>query len=220
MRTLIVDDHTLFREALILLLKEFDPTVTLIEASSAEEALSALDFYADLDLILLDLRLPGMDGLAVLPLIREACPTVPVVLLSGTEDRATARYALDQGAAGFIHKSAGSQEMRNALSLVLQGDVYAPLALLTYSERTGPPESTRNRADGESGLTERQLEVLRLMSDGRPNKIIARELGITEATVKLHVSAILQALDVHNRTEAVLEAARRGLSVRSGSNMK
>ena len=219
MRILIVDDHTLFREAFILLLKEFDPKVALIEASSAEEALSALDYYADLDLILLDLRLPGMDGLAVLPLIREACPTVPVVLLSGTEDRATARYALDQGAAGFIHKSAGSQEMRNALRLVLQGEVYAPLALLTYAEATQEREPAEDPGDGESGLTQRQLAVLRLMSGGRPNKTIARELGITEATVKLHVSAILQALGVRNRTEAVLEATRRRLLIADSAKM-
>jgi DNA-binding NarL/FixJ family response regulator len=211
MRILIVDDHTLFREALVLLLKEFDPAVTLIEASTAEEALSALDYYTDLDLILLDLKLPGMDGLSALPLLREASPTVPVMLLSGTEDWAAARQALAEGAAGFIHKSAGSQAMRNALRLVLKGEVYAPLAMLTSPELDEPSEPAEIASAGELGLTHRQLEVLQLMSQGQPNKIIARELGITEATVKLHVSAILQALCVRNRTEAVLEASRRHL---------
>jgi DNA-binding NarL/FixJ family response regulator len=112
--------------AAILLLKEFDPALTVIEASSAEEALQALDYYADLDLILLDNKLPGMDGLAALPALRETAPTVPVVILSGTDDHSAVRSALAEGAVGFIHKSTGSQEMRNALRLVMQGEVYAP----------------------------------------------------------------------------------------------
>ncbi|MGD8591123.1 MAG: response regulator transcription factor [Chromatiales bacterium] len=210
MRILIVDDHTLFREAFILLLKEFDPALTVIEASSAEEALSALEYYPDLDLILLDNKLPGMDGLAALPLLRETAPTVPVVILSGTDDHSAVRSALAEGAVGFIHKSTGSQEMRNALQLVMQGEVYAPLAMLSTRDSSQPAKSIHQQTT-ESSLTQRQLEVLQLLSEGRPNKTIARQLGITEATVKLHVSAILQALRVRNRTEAVLEATRRRL---------
>lgn len=142
--------------------------------------------------------------------------TVPVVLLSGTEDRSAAREALDQGAVGFIHKSAGSQEMRNALRLVLQGEVYAPLAMLTATEPEPRSGHAKVHHAGDSRLTQRQLEVLRLMSEGAPNKIIARELDISEATVKLHVSAILQALGVRNRTEAALEASRRQLLIAPG----
>lgn len=211
MRILIVDDHTLFREALILLLKESNPDVTVIEASSAEEALNALDYYADLDLILLDHILPGLDGLSALPLFRKANPTIPVMVLSGTEDRSAARNALSEGAVGFIHKSVGSQEMRNALQLVFQGEVYAPLAMLTSSAPDQKAKSFLPPSSEGPRLTQRQLEVLQLMSRGRPNKIIARELGISEATVKLHVSAILHTLQARNRTEAVLEATRRRL---------
>lgn len=211
MRILIVDDHTLFREALMLLLKERDPNVTLIEASTAEEALSALRLYPDLDLILMDLLLPGMDGLAALPQLREVAPTVPVMILSGTEDRSAARDSLDQGAVGFIHKSAGTQEMRNALQLVLQGEVYAPLAMMSSA-------TTERGLAGETGfpgskLTNRQMEVLCLLAKGLPNKSIARKLDLSDATVKLHVSAILRALGVRNRTEAVLEASRRRLKI-------
>jgi DNA-binding NarL/FixJ family response regulator len=135
------------------------------------------------------------------------------MVLSGTEDRSTARDALSEGAVGFIHKSAGSQEMRNALRMVLQGEVYAPLAMLTSTEPDQKSMSFQPPGDEVTRLTQRQLEVLQLISQGLPNKTIARELGISEATVKLHVSAILHALDVRNRTEAVLEATRRLLLV-------
>jgi DNA-binding NarL/FixJ family response regulator len=210
MRILIIDDHTLFREAFILLLREYDPKVTAIEASSAEEALNALEYYPDLDLILMDYMLPGMDGISALPLIRQTNPTLAVMILSGSDDRSVAHNALAEGAVGFIHKSAGSQEMRNAVRLVLQGEVYAPLAMLTR-EQVQKPAPEQAPVNQEFRLTQRQLEVLRLMSQGRPNKIIARQLGIAEATVKLHVSAILNSLNVRNRTQAVLEATRRRL---------
>jgi two-component system nitrate/nitrite response regulator NarL len=144
-------------------------------------------------------------------LLREADPTIPVVLLSGTEDRSAARIALDRGAVGFIHKSAGSQEMRNALQLVLQGEVYVPLAMLSPAEPDPAPAPPTEVGSTGSSLTCRQLAVLRLLAKGLPNKLIARELDLSEATVKLHVSAILRALKARNRTEAVLEATRRQL---------
>ena len=208
---LIVDDHTLFREALILLLREFDPAVTLIEAASSEEALSALDYYSDLDMILLDLGLPGVDGLSILPRLRESAPTVPVVVLSAADDPGTAREALAAGAVGFISKTAGSQEMKNALHLVLNGEVYAPLGILTDAGPARPPQSDEIDNPPTTHLTQRQLDVLGLLAEGLPNKLIARRLDLSEATVKLHVSAILRCLSAQNRTEAVLEASRRRL---------
>lgn len=210
MRILIVDDHTLFREALVLLLAEYHADATLIQAASAPEALGAVELYADFDLILLDMALPGMDGLTLLPELRRRMPTSPIVVLSGTVDSTTARAVLAEGAMGFVHKSAGSQEMRNALDLVLRGEVYMPLSLLSADDEAAPPPGPGGVA--ASGLlTGRQLDVLRLLAEGLPNKRIARELDISAATVKLHVSAILRALHAANRTEAVLAAGRRGL---------
>jgi DNA-binding NarL/FixJ family response regulator len=152
-----------------------------------------------------------MDGVSLLPLLRQRAPTSPIVVLSGTADSATAREMLAAGAMGFVHKSAGSQEMRNALDLVLQGEVYAPLALLCAGDACDVPPATPEIPDPPHLLTARQQEVLRLMAEGLPNKRIARELDISAATVKLHVSAILRALHVANRTEAALEAGRLGL---------
>ena len=210
MRILIVDDHTLFRAALALLLKQFDPTTVTISVGSAEEALGAISHYSDLDLILLDLKLPGMDGLSVLPQLREKSPKVPVAILSASEDHETAHTALAAGAAGFIQKSASCQELQSALRLVLDGEVYLSPTLLALPEFA---INTVRSVDTikESGLTRRQLEVLELMSLGLPNKLIARRLELTEGTVKLHVSAVLRALETRNRTEAVREGGRRGL---------
>jgi len=211
MRILIVDDHTLFRESLTLLLKEHLPEVRLIEASTGTDALQAVALYEDFDLILLDLLLPGQGGLELLPQLREAVPTTPVMVLSGTEDQTAAMAALDRGAVGYVHKSAGSQEMRNALDLVLQGEVYAPLAMLATQESALSPAPSASAAPIPCGVTPRQLDVLRLLAQGLPNKSIARALDLSEATVKLHVSAILRALGTRNRTEAVLKATQQGL---------
>jgi DNA-binding NarL/FixJ family response regulator len=210
MRILIVDDHILFRESLALLLKEHRPEVRLIEASTGTDALQAVALYEDFDLILLDLLLPGQGGLEVLPQLRETAPTIPVMVLSGTEDRTAAIAALELGAVGYVHKSAGSQEMRNALDLVLQGEIYAPLAMLATQEPAPARAPSGSAAPIPCGLTTRQLDVLKLLAQGLPNKSIARTLDLSEATVKLHVSAILRALGTRNRTEAVLKATQRG----------
>lgn len=215
MRILLVDDHTLFREALQHVLREFDGAAVVIEAATAQEAVRLAAHYHDLDLILLDLALPGLNGLSALPQLRDLRPTAPLVILSATEETSAVRQALEAGAAGYIPKSSSSHEMIAALRLVMAGEVYVPpalLAALAALETTATPIAGSVETYGAvEGLTPRQVEVLRLMGQGLSNKGICRRLNVAEGTVKLHVTAVLRALNTSNRTQAVIEATRRGL---------
>lgn len=217
MRILLVDDHTLFREALLHVLRQFDGAAVVIEASTAKEAIRLATHYHDLDLILLDLTMPGLNGLSALPELHGLRPAVPLVILSASEEPAAVRQALEAGAMGYIPKSCSSHEMIAALRLVLAGEVYIPPGLLAALEAltiapaqiATPQQSARE--EGIAGLTPRQAEVLRLMGQGLSNKGICKRLNLAEGTVKLHVTAIMRALNTGNRTQTVIEAARRGL---------
>ena len=216
MRILLVDDHTLFREALLHVLKQFDSTAVVIEAATAREAIRLAAHYHDLDLILLDLSLPGLNGLSALPELHELRPTAPLVILSASEDSADIQQALNAGAMGYIPKSSSSHEMITALRLVLAGEIYVPpamLAALEALETASSPVDTASSLEekGIDGLTPRQVEVLRLMAQGLSNKGICKRLNVAEGTVKLHVTAVMRALNTCNRTQAVIEATRRGL---------
>lgn len=214
MRILLVDDHTLFREALLHVLRQFDSTAVVIEAATAKEAIRLATHYHDLDLILLDLTLPGMNGLSALPELHGLRPTVPLVILSASEDSTDVRQALEAGVMGYIPKSSSSHEMIAALRLVMAGEVYVPPALLAALEALEtalvPVATASTEVEGIDGLTPRQVEVLQLMAQGLSNKGICRRLNLAEGTVKLHVTAILRALNTCNRTQAVIEATRRG----------
>jgi DNA-binding NarL/FixJ family response regulator len=208
LKILIADDHALFREGLRYVLARLEPQVEVIEARDGAEALEILGRRPDVDLILLDLAMPGVDGLAGLRALRARLPAVPVVILAASEEPTDIRLALDGGAMGFISKSSTSEVMLGALRLVLAGGVYLPPTLLER-QRSGARTKDGGRKTLETlGLTPRQHDVLRLLSQGRSNKEIARTLDLTEGTVKLHVSAILRALEVDNRTQAVVAAAR------------
>ena len=215
MRILLVDDHTLFREALLHVLRQFDGTAVVIEAATAREAIRLAAHYRDLDLILLDLTLPDSNGLRALPELHELRPTAPLVILSASEEASDVRRALDAGAMGYVPKSSSSREMINALRLVLGGEVYVPPAMLAALEALATASIQATAAVAEEkeagGLTPRQLEVLRLMGRGLSNKGICKRLNVAEGTVKLHVAAVMRALDAGNRTGAVIEATRRGL---------
>lgn len=209
MKILLIDDHPLVREGLRHVLTELCHELTPLEAASAAEALALASQHPDINLALLDLNLPDMDGFCALEALREGYPAIPVVVLSAYNDRATVLKAIDQGAMGFIGKSSGSQVMLSALRLVLSGGVYLPPEALTPARdemRISPPQ--------DLALTERQKEVLALMVQGKSNKLICRELGLAEGTVKIHVSAILRALNVETRTQAVLAVANLGLKWR------
>jgi two-component system, NarL family, nitrate/nitrite response regulator NarL len=212
MHILLVDDHTLFREALLHVLHQLDTQVIVLEAANIEEAIQLIAHTRNLDLILLDIELPRIDGLSALPDLRERAPTVPIVVLSGSEESEDVKRALDNGAVGYIPKTCSSHEMLAALHIVFEGDVYIPPKLLGKLEASSlPPEISRANGSSFTSLTARQLEVLALMVRGFPNKSIATTLNVAEGTVKLHVSAIMRTLGARNRTQAVTEATRLGL---------
>jgi DNA-binding NarL/FixJ family response regulator len=217
MKILVVDDHALIREAMRGALKELDGEVVILEASDSREAMALIEAHPDLELILLDLTLPDRDGFVVLTELRERHPAIAVVVMSALQDRDTVVKALDLGALGFIPKSAQRKVMISALQLVLSGGVYIPPQALSQA---GPPPSPLSPpppsalvgsaagrqalSPGDLGLTGRQVDVLALMMQGKSNKAICRVLDLAEPTVKNHVTAILKALKVTNRTEAVI----------------
>jgi len=200
-RILSVDDHALFRESLERVLRELDRDVAVIHAGTAPEAIAAASYYQGLDLILLDRSLAGTDGISILPRLRDAANGAPVVVISGSARPGDVQRALDAGAASYVPKTVGIQEMLFALRRVLAGDPYLPPT---------DHQPISSRQINLDKLTERQNEVLRLLSQGLSNKGIANRLDLSEGTVKLHVSAIMRALGARNRTEAVLVAEQFG----------
>jgi DNA-binding NarL/FixJ family response regulator len=208
MKILVIDDHPLIVEALAQLLPQFDPEFAMLAARDAAEATELLDNEPDIALVLLDLALPGARGLDVLGDLKLDYPGVPIVVLSATHDRATVLAALGAGAQGFIPKSANAETLLGAVRHVLDGGVYLP------SDASPTPHGDGVHVEGgELGLTARQTDVLKLMVQGKPNKLICRDLTLSEGTVKVHVSAILKALRVRSRTEAIAVLASRGISV-------
>ena len=208
MRVLIADDHPLVRDALARTVRELDAHADVQQAGDFE-ALLRLALAAPADLALLDLNMPGMNGVAGLRRLREMLPTLPVVVASGQDDAATIRAVLAAGAAGFIPKSERTEVLLHALRLVLAGGVYVPPRGLEEAAVVEPTALSKQAA--AAALTPRQRDVLRALSRGQPNKLIARELGLTEGTVKIHIAAILRALQARNRTEALVRARELGL---------
>src|SRR6267142_607908 len=217
MKILVVDDHELIREALHGVLKELKRDVIVLEAVDSRQAMQHLSEQADIGLILLDLSLPDRDGFSVLAELRERYPAISVVVLSAVQDRSSIVKALDLGALGFIPKSGQREVMLSALQLVFSGGIYIPPEILSREEPAlSKPAQTRLAPDkarvtpAELGLTGRQLDVLSLMMQGKSNKAICRVLNLAEPTVKNHVTAILKALEVSNRTEAVIAVGHLG----------
>lgn len=203
MKILLVDDHALFRAGLRLLLATIAPGAEILEAASVHEALQLARLHPALPLALLDLALEDGDGLEALATLKREAPEVAVVVVSASSDGATVRACLDAGAMSFIPKSLGAQTLMQAVQQVLAGRTYLPQELLGSSVPGASPAPA---------LTPRQLDVLAGLCRGLPSKSIARELQISEYTVKEHVSALFQALGVRNRTEAAIAATRLGLS--------
>lgn len=225
MKFLVVDDHALIRDAMCSVLVSLRGGAQVLQAADGAQAIAQVEAHPDLDLVLLDLELPDRDGLSVLDEIAERHPATGVVMLSGRQDSGTIQQALQRGAQGFIPKAETREVLTRALELVLAGGVYVPKAVLgaaaslpaspvATSARSAPAASagTSSKPD-RLGLTERQLEVLALLMEGRNNKLICRALGLAEPTVKNHVSAILRALGVNSRTGAVLAVTRLGWSL-------
>ena len=217
MRILIVDDHPLFREALGSLLESFYPGASVFEVGSVEEAIGVLNQYTKFDLVVLDIFLPGNAGLIGFALIKEKALQTPVVIMSGADDAAVAHRLIEHGARGYIAKSAGMGDVKNALHLILAGEIYISPSMLAEAKKSVSTtylqaKPIEPRQPDVSGLTPRQQEVFQLMAQGLPNKSIATKLNCSDGTVKLHVSAILRTLHARNRTEAVLAASRLGVA--------
>lgn len=213
MKILLADDHDLFRAGLGMVLSELGVDTCLVQAASLTAAIHCAMAEPDLDLALLDLNMPAMNGVDGLRQFRDQFPDVPVVIVSGSDDLSDVHKMLGAGAAGFIHKSTTPPVMLSALRLVLAGGVYVPLhAMRQEPAKAASPTAAQGRG-WASGLTARQMEVLRLLAVGKPNKVIARELDLSEGTVKIHLSAIFRVLDANNRTEAVLAAQQLNLAL-------
>lgn len=219
MKILAVDDHPLIRDALRQVLRVLDPDLNLLSAASAQETHVVAGDNPDLNLVLLDLSLPDANGFDVLRELREQHPGIPVVVLSATDDAATVIRALDEGAMGYIPKTSSTDVLLSALRLVLGGGVYLPAEVLRHSTATSPHAPAAPGAPAKEitcrdlGLTERQGQVLSLVVQGKPNKLICRTLNLAEGTVKIHISAILRALNVTNRTQAVVAVGKLGLKL-------
>jgi DNA-binding NarL/FixJ family response regulator len=208
MKILLVDDHALIRDALRGIVKELAPDAAVLEAADSRQAMHLVKANPDLHLILLDLNLPDRDGFSVLADLRSHYATISCVVLSASQDRGSIVKAMDLGVLGFIPKSSPREVMVNALRLIFSGGIYIPPEALHRSEAAKPPAVPVSPAD--LGLTARQVEVLALMMQGKSNKAISRILDVAEPTVKHHVSAILKALKVMSRTEAVIAVGSFG----------
>ncbi len=217
MRVLIVDDHPLIRTGVSAMLSRHDGDCTVLEAPDCRSAIAHLaDGKPAPDLILLDLNMPDCAGLAALEAVREAAPDTPVIVLSADDDRDTILDALNLGAMGFIPKTMNPELVWSALGLVLAGGIYVPHKVisgqkdsLAFGSRA--PATDEGASLSSLGLTERQIDTLRMLVKGLPNKTIARNLGISEATVKVYVSASLRAMNVTSRTQAVIWLAQNGI---------
>jgi DNA-binding NarL/FixJ family response regulator len=201
----IADDHPLFRDALRQAVASVIPGATIDEAGSFEDLTALLERGVEADLILLDLSMPGISGFSGLIYLRAQYPAIPVVIVSATDDGATIRRSLDFGASGFIPKRFGVDTLRDAILKVMDGDIWVPAD--TDLSAAVDPDMTRLR-DRLVTLTPQQVRVLMMLSEGLLNKQIAYELGVSEATIKAHVSAILQKLGVESRTQAVIAAGK------------
>lgn len=221
MDILIGDDHPLFREGIQRLLESNWPDARVRHAGDFGGMVDALTKGPAPDLVMTDLQMPGWPGFEGIARLRGLCPDAPLVVVSASEDAADMRAAVGNGAQGFIPKSSGVGVMLGALELVLAGGVYLPAAAFSWAgqapgapqDRAGPAAIRRpgpGQPRGEAGLTQRQSDVLACLRAGKSNKQIAGDLGLSEGTVKIHVTAIFKALGVKNRTQAVITASQMG----------
>jgi DNA-binding NarL/FixJ family response regulator len=209
-KILIADDHPLFREAIRDVVSRLFTTqgwpFTCLEATQSREVFDIVEREEDLDLILLDLFMPGANGLTDLAALRHRLPATPIVVISSLEDTDVMRRTLTCGAAGFVPKSLSKELMTEALRTVLSGGIYNPV------EQESVPPAACPSADAGEPLTPRQITVLTLLSKGRSNKQIANELKISEVTVKAHMTAILRKLGVMTRAQAIVAFQREQLA--------
>lgn len=214
LKLLVIEDHALVREGLVQTLRQLDAEVAVMEAADCDAGCAILGLADDFDLVLLDLALPGIDGLTCLTLMRQRHPGLPVVIVSAYDDAHTVNRALKAGAAGFVPKAYTGDRLLDALRTVLDGAIFIPEQTLPANHGAGisvPPAGKVSPSD--IGLTGRQSDVLALMVKGRSNRDIAELLGLSEGTVKIHITAIFKALGVGSRTQALVAVARLGIKL-------
>lgn len=221
MDIVLADDHALVRDGLAPFLERVGPGTRVIEAASAAEAMEKARAAAELGLVVLDLNMPGMDGLKGLAAMRAEFPAVPVVILSGSTNPADARRSMEQGAAGYVPKTMRGDSIVGVLRLILSGEKYVPPLLLeeeAHGLHAATPSHGHPRADSPvSILTPREVDILDMIVDGAPNKVIARALDLQEVTVKAHLRNMFRKLGVSNRTEAARVAIVAGMTGRNGT---
>lgn len=214
MKILIVDDHALFRDGMRYVLQQLADEVEIIEAASFPEALRRMEIDPVVDLVLMDLNMPGSEGPPSVRQFHHRYSDAPIVVVSGLDRREDIERVMESGAVDFISKNTPSKIMLNALRLVLDGGIYLPPQLL---QAALPAEEQANAANGSRkqtnthGLTSRQNEALTLLGRGLSNKEIAEVMGLAEGTVKIHIAAVYQVLHVSSRYEAMRAAERMGL---------
>ncbi len=207
---IIADDHPLFRGALVQTLQAMAEDVTIIECGEFCAALKAADEHPDADLMLLDLAMPGVSGFSGLMTLRAQYSALPIVIVSATDDNGTVRRSIELGASGFIPKSSGLDDIRNAVKTVLDGGIFTPG---NESGQTEDDPVLIEILDRLKTLTPQQNRVLTMLAEGLLNKQIAYELGVSEATIKAHVSAILLKLNVDSRTQAVIKLGKINMAM-------
>lgn len=205
-KILIVEDHALVREAMAQSLSRLEPGVECIEAANGDEALAVLERQPDLDLAVVDLMLPDVNGFSLLAILGKRFPDMPAIVVSAMDDDASVRRALKAGASGFVSKASSGEVLLRAVREVLDGGVPTPVR-----SATSPVRPAGNKTPAERfGLTTAQARVLELLAGGRSNREIAELLGLTEGTVKVHMTAIYRALGVSSRSQALVAIARSG----------
>ncbi len=207
---IIADDHPLFRGALSQAVKGLAAELRIIEAGDFDAARSAAEDNPEADLMLLDLAMPGVSGFSGLVSLRAEFSALPIVVVSATDDAGTIRRALELGASGFMSKSSGLDDIRAGIHAVLKGDIWAPMGDLGASEED---PGLAELIDRLKTLTPQQNRVLTMLGEGLLNKQIAYALGVSEATVKAHVSAILLKLNVDSRTQAVIKLGKINMAL-------
>lgn len=211
MQILIVDDHQLFLDGIRHILNKLDPAATITETTRADQAIEILESGHDFDLVLIDLSMPGMDGISILQRMQARGVWLPLVVISAEQDIRTIKVVMEMGALGFIPKTHNSQQMLAALTRILEADIYIPPEIQQQLDRQGTHRKPHSGAMKSNGITKRQYEVLQLLAKGYSNKQIAASLFLTEHTVKAHISALFSSLQANNRTECVQLARHRGV---------
>jgi DNA-binding NarL/FixJ family response regulator len=207
-RVLVADDHPLYRDALRAIVPQAMPDAQVCEAGCQRDVIDSVTSDSSFDLIVLDLHLPGATGLSCLRQLREIAQLTPIMVVSGNDDPATMRDVVMAGATGYVPKSAPRQVLIDAIRVIMGGGTYLPTAAVLALRRAQTQNTAAPKTTAADELTLRQKKVLKLLAEGLSNKHIARELQISEITVKAHVSLILKKLGVSNRVQAAMEARR------------